>query len=108
MIKAYLLVSALAASGLCMPQFNGSEFCTTPKLSEEEKKEAREEMAATEAASLLEARQTITVQTYLHVIAKDNTVAGGYLSVRSSPDTIVYNTLTRHTRGKRCWLRWIG
>ncbi|KID92005.1 metalloprotease 1 precursor [Metarhizium guizhouense ARSEF 977] len=80
MIKAYLLVSALAASSLCMPHLNGSEFCTTPKLSEEEKKEAREQMAATEAASLLEARQTITVQTYLHVIAKDNTVAGGYLS----------------------------
>lgn len=84
LIKSYLLASALAGSGLCSPHLVKKGFCGTPQQTEAERQEARLQMAEVEAGGWSMAENNITVPTYFHVVASDDTVKGGYLTVRLS------------------------
>lgn len=83
-IKSYLLAGSLAATCLGNPLIARQGFCGTPELSEEERNESRLQIANADVGELMVAGATTTVPTYVHVVAKSNTLEGGYLTVRLS------------------------
>lgn len=96
-IKTYLLAGSLAATCLGNPLTTPAPaFCGTPKLSEEQKNEARIQLASVDVGSSLESRATINVPVYMHVIASSQTAQGGYLAVRPAPKRCSIISLTRN------------
>lgn len=77
------MFGAFAALGVCSPLATGQGFCGTPDMDSGLQEEAQQQMDSAAISAFAEA-ENITVPTYFHVVAKDKTVAGGYLSVSKS------------------------
>lgn len=88
-IKTTLIAITLAATtATANPLLNSVQqggFCGTAAPSEEERQASRSALAQVAASFAPQADAfNVTVPVYIHVVAADKTVQGGYLAVRES------------------------
>lgn len=91
-IKTALVASTLAAATMANPLLNSVQkggFCGSVEPTEAQRQESRDALAKVSESFAPQEAFAVTVPVYMHVIAADETVAGGYLEVSKFISSLV-------------------